>query len=103
MQYGKTGIIITLTSLLMAGSALAQDAAPENRRDMTPEQREAARAEHRERWENMSDEERTAAREKHRDAKKARRVEHRERWENMSSTIVKVASVDREARLLTEQ
>jgi hypothetical protein len=48
MQHGKTKIIVTLTSLLLAGAVLAQDAPPANPRDMTPEQREAMREQRRE-------------------------------------------------------
>lgn len=98
MRHGKTGIIITLTSLLLAGAALAQEAPPGNPRDMTPEQREAARAEHRERWENMTDEERQAARENRQEKKKARREERRERWDNMSDEERQAVREKRQAK-----
>ena len=55
MQHGKTKIIITLTSLLMAAGALAQEAPPANPGDMTPEQREAMHEQRREAYENMTD------------------------------------------------
>ena len=84
MQHGKTRIIITLTSLLMAGAALAQETPPANPGDMTPEQRDAMREQRREAYENMTDEERQAAREKRRENKQARSAERRDRWESMS-------------------
>ncbi len=71
-------LMITAATLLAGGIANAQDAAPPG---LTPEERQAKRAEMRERWESMSEEERAALREERRAQREARRAENRERWE----------------------
>ena len=81
-----------LNRLLAAGAlafafatpVLAQDAEPGNPRDMTPEERHAARDARRADWENMSEEERAAAREARAAGREDHRAARRERFENMT-------------------
>lgn len=73
-----------LLALTGANGALAQDSdaqsARAKARDMTPEQREAARGKANEKWDSMSDDEKAGAREK-RDRK---RDMQRAKWESLS-------------------
>lgn len=91
MHYSKSALILLTAALLAMGSASAQDNPPHEPKEMSSEERDAAREARREKWENMSEEERTAAREQRRQEKSERRSAMRERWENMSDEEREVA------------
>ena len=84
MRHMKPILLLVTATVLAMGNAVAQDDPPRHPREMTSEEREAARASRREQWENMSDEERAAAREQHKQRMHERRQAMRERYENMS-------------------
>jgi len=92
-------ILLLATAALMAmGTAIAQDSPPQDRREMSAEERDAARQARRELWENMSEEDRAAAREQHRAKREDRRAANRERYENMSEEERAAAREQRRAR-----
>ncbi len=84
MRHMKPVLFLAAATLLTMGTAVAQDDPQREPREMTTEERDAAREARRARWENMSDEERAAVREKREKRMAVRRAERRERFENMS-------------------
>ena len=84
MRDMKPVLILAAAALMTMGSAVAQDGPQREPREMTTEERDAAREARRARWETMSDEERAAFREKREQRMAERRAERRERFENIS-------------------
>ena len=88
MQHTKTLVLLAIASLMLMGTAIAQDDPAQDRQQMSAEERQAARQAkmeaRRAEWDNMSEEERTAARAQREAAGQERKAANRERWENMS-------------------
>ena len=84
MRHSKTILLVATVALLGMGTAMAQDDPPREPRQMSAEERDAAREARREHWQSMSDEERAAFREQHRAKSQQRRDAARERYQNMS-------------------
>ncbi len=84
MRHMKHILLLATATLMTMSTAVAQDNPQREPRDMTAEERDAAREARRANWENMSDEERAAVREKREQRKAVRRAERRERFESMS-------------------
>lgn len=84
MRYLKPTLMLVTATILALGSANAQDNPPREPRQMSSEERDAAREARRAKWDNMSEEERAAAREQRRQRNHEHRKAMRERFKNMS-------------------
>jgi len=116
MRHTKTLVLLAIASLMLMGTAIAQEDPAQDRQQVSAEERQAARearqaeiAARRAEWDNMSEEERTAARAKREEATQERRAATRERMEwracqtrNVRPCVTAGVSVPSNARRVIE-
>ena len=84
MRQIKPVAMLAVAALLTMGTVYAQESPGQDSREMTVEQRQAAREAHRVRRENMSEEQRAAARKRFENMSEEDRQAMRQRRQNMS-------------------